>query len=62
MKESSKCAACLGAFTAKRRGQSFCSARCRFLSWAAHALLDAYRAGQADGLREVIGELKEIEP
>jgi hypothetical protein len=58
-----RCSTCEALFRPRKRNKSgrvFCSARCRLLFWTAGALLKAYRAGCADGLREVIEELKKL--
>ena len=59
MKVPSVCACCLVELHAKKPDQRFCSSRCRLLYWAAGALLGAFRAGRADGLKDRIRELSE---
>jgi hypothetical protein len=60
---NAKCSTCEGQFRTRRRvrtEKSYCSSRCRLLYWAAHVLLEAYREGRADGLRETIRKLGEV--
>jgi hypothetical protein len=51
-----RCLVCLGPVA---RGKKICSPRCRLVKWGAKALLEAYREGRADGLRDVIKKLGE---
>lgn len=60
---NAKCSTCEAEFRSKARKKSensFCSPRCRLLHWAAKTLVEAFRAGEADGLREIITELREM--
>jgi hypothetical protein len=60
---NAKCSTCEGKFRSRRRvktEKSFCSPHCRLLFWTAKKLLEAYRAGQADGLWGLIKELAEV--
>jgi len=60
---NAKCSTCEGQFWSRRRvrtEKSFCSDRCRLLHWAAAALLEALRTGQANGLSETIREIGEV--
>ena len=41
--------------------RQYCSDRCRLLSWAARKLLKAYGEGHADGLGDVVDELRRLE-
>lgn len=52
---NTRCQVCLGPVG---RGKKICSPRCRLVKWGANALLEAYREGQADGLRDIIEELR----
>ena len=52
------CPCCEREFKPRRRNQHFCGDRCRFLSWAAGELVREHLAGNADGLRDMIGRLR----
>ena len=51
------CLTCRGEFRPLRPWQVYCSDKCRFTHRAARQLAEAFRAGRADGLREIIREL-----
>lgn len=55
------CLTCQGDFRPYRSkpDQKFCKPRCRRLYWAADELAKEYRAGHADGLKEIIGKLRD---
>jgi hypothetical protein len=60
------CRTCGAEFKSKfkpgsKRKQEFCSPRCRLLRWAIKEILKVYRAGQADGLKPILGELASLE-
>ena len=57
MKDAGKYAVCFRALKTQRSGQSFCSSRCRLLSWAVKQLIKDVEAGKVDGLRGLIREL-----
>jgi len=60
---NAKCSTCEGQFRSRRRVRTekgFCSARCRLLHWAALALVEAHREGKAEGLRDILKELEEV--
>jgi hypothetical protein len=40
------------------QGKKICSPRCRLVKWAAKALLEAWREGRADGLKDIIEDLR----
>jgi hypothetical protein len=54
---ATRCEVCLGLVG---KGKKICSPRCRLVRWGAKAFLKAYRAGEADGLRDTIRELVEV--
>jgi endogenous inhibitor of DNA gyrase (YacG/DUF329 family) len=54
------CTVCGGPVRQTRQKKEICSSRCRLLKWAAHTLLEAYRAGQADGLKAIVHELAQV--
>lgn len=49
------CEVCLGPVGRRKK---ICSPRCRLVKWGAKALLEAWREGRADGLAEIIEEIK----
>jgi hypothetical protein len=51
------CPTCLSSFRPKKHNQKFCSDKCRIASWAANRFLKVFKAGKANGLRELIKEL-----
>jgi endogenous inhibitor of DNA gyrase (YacG/DUF329 family) len=51
------CSCCGKEFCVIRPKQRFCSSRCRLLYWAAGEIVKEYRAGNAQGLRKIIGNL-----
>jgi len=53
-----RCPVCLGPLP---KGKKVCSPRCRLVKWGANALLKAIQEGRADGLRDVIEEIKRHE-
>lgn len=53
----SRCLVCLGPVG---KGKKICSPRCRLVKWGGMTLLEAWRAGQADGLRDIIQQLAEV--
>jgi len=52
-----RCLVCLGPVA---KGKKICSPRCRLVKWGANTLLEAYREGRADGLRDIIRQLAEV--
>jgi endogenous inhibitor of DNA gyrase (YacG/DUF329 family) len=57
---NAKCSTCGAEFESKARKKTdnaFCSPRCRLLFWTAGQILMEWKAGRADGLREIIREL-----
>lgn len=52
------CLCCSATFQAKAKGQRFCSSRCRLLYWAASEIVKEYQAGNANGLRSILEDLK----
>ena len=52
-----RCLVCLGPVA---KGKKICSPRCRLVKWGANTLLEAYREGRADGLKETIRELAQV--
>jgi len=57
---AAKCACCNGEFRKKWKWQECCSRECQLVYLAARKVLKAYRAGRADGLRDVIHELTKV--
>jgi len=53
------CLCCERKYKALTQRGKFCSPSCRLLYWAAHRLIREYRAGRANGLKELIQELKD---
>ena len=53
------CQVCRQNVKGKRKGKKFCSDRCRLLFWAASTLVKEYKAGNVNGLRDLIKELCE---
>lgn len=47
-----QCPVCLKRFRLKQGHQTFCSPRCRAMSWWAREISEAIAAGKADGLKE----------
>jgi endogenous inhibitor of DNA gyrase (YacG/DUF329 family) len=58
-KDYLSCPVCLSSFSRKKHNQEFCSDKCRITSWAAHRFLKEFKAGKADGLKNIIQELSE---
>ena len=56
-KDSLSCPVCLSSFRRKKHNQKVCSEKCRITSWAANRFLKEFKAGRANGLRELIKEL-----
>jgi len=59
-KSEISCSTCGRKFRSKRRRKAeraFCSPRCRLLFWAAGEILEEWKAGRADGLRDLVREL-----
>jgi len=54
---TTRCLVCLGPCG---QGKKTCSPHCRLIKWGAHALLEAYRTGRADGLSDIIRKLFEV--
>jgi len=59
-KDCLSCPVCLSSFKPKKHNQHFCRDDCRITSWAAHRFLKEFKAGRADGLKELIQELSTI--
>jgi len=55
---SKPCAACGSVFKPKRKWQECCCRECQLVYLAARTILDAYRAGRANGLKKIIEEMK----
>lgn len=55
---AAKCVCCEGEFRQRWTWQKCCSRDCQLIYLAARTFLEAYREGRADGLRDVIEELK----
>jgi hypothetical protein len=53
------CPVCLSSFRPKKHNQKVCSEKCRITSWAANRFLKEFKAGKADGLKNIIQELSE---
>jgi hypothetical protein len=58
-KDCLSCPVCLSSFSRKKHNQHFCSDECRITSWAAHRFLENFKAGKANGLKNIIQELSE---
>jgi hypothetical protein len=54
------CRCCGGEFRKTRRWQRCCSRKCQLVLLAAETFFEAYRNGRADGLAEIIRELREV--
>ena len=55
---AAKCACCTGEFRRKWSWQKCCSRECQLIYLAARKVLEAYRAGRGDGLRDIIRRIK----
>lgn len=53
------CTTCTKEIKSKNPRKEFCSDRCRLLHWTISTLVREYKAGRADGLRDLIQELCE---
>jgi hypothetical protein len=53
--KDTRCEVCLGPMG---KGKKICSPRCRLVKWGAKTLLEAWNAGQANGLRDLIMKLR----
>ena len=53
------CLCCGKKFRPKKPWQDFCQPKCKLISWCANRFLKAFKAGKADGLRDIIKELSE---
>jgi len=53
------CKFCEREFRALTQKREFCSSRCRLLFWAAGEIVKEFRAGRANGLKNLIQELKD---
>ncbi len=51
---ATRCQVCLGPVD---KGKKLCSPRCRMVKWGANALLEAWREGRADGLRDIVRQI-----
>jgi hypothetical protein len=58
-KDQLSCPVCLSPFQRNKHNHDFCSPKCRLISWYANQFLEAFKAGKANGLRELIKELVE---
>lgn len=52
------CSCCAKEFQALHSRQKFCSNRCRLLYWAARKVVEEHLAGNAPGIREILGKLR----
>jgi hypothetical protein len=51
------CLCCEKKFRPKKPWQDFCKPECKLISWCANQFLKAFKAGRADGLKNIIQEL-----
>jgi len=51
------CLCCGRNFSPKKSWQDFCQPECKLISWCANRFLSAFKAGKANGLRDIIKEL-----
>jgi endogenous inhibitor of DNA gyrase (YacG/DUF329 family) len=52
------CLTCERPFKSKNKKREFCSDRCRLLFWAVSTLVKEWKAGKANGLRDIIQKLR----
>jgi len=55
--KKSICPCCRREFEPRKAKQVFCDSTRRFRSWAAREVVRAYRAGEGDGLKDIVMEL-----
>jgi len=53
------CLTCEKEIKSKNPNKKFCRDRCRLLHWTVNILIKEYKAGQVNGLRDLIKELCE---
>ena len=51
------CLCCEKKFRPKKSWQEFCKPECKLISWCANQFLKAFKAGKANGLKNIIQEL-----